>query len=181
MAACIHTEKRPRLNSSGLRNLRQKGRLPGVVFGKNADNEIIHISTKQFEKWLKRGASGFIELQMEGDRSMTVLLEDLQRNPVTRALVHVDFQLVQTGEIIRTKLGVKFVGTPIGTKSGGVVQIQDPYVEVEALPKDLPTTVELDISAMEVGDTRFVKDLILPPEVTVISGDNELLVSVSKP
>ncbi|MEK4115706.1 50S ribosomal protein L25 [Paenibacillus sp. FSL W8-0919] len=181
MAACIHTERRPRLNSSGLRNLRQKGRLPGVVFGKNADNEIIHISTKQFEKWLKRGASGFIELQMEGDRSMTVLLEDLQRNPVTRALVHVDFQLVQTGEIIRTKLGVKFVGTPIGTKSGGVVQIQAPYVEVEALPKDLPTTVELDISAMEVGDTLFVKDLTLPPEVTVISGDNELLVSVSKP
>ncbi|WP_419195382.1 hypothetical protein, partial [Enterococcus gallinarum] len=58
MAACIHTEKRPRLNSSGLRNLRQKGRLPGVVFGKNAANEIIHISMKQFEKWLKRGASG---------------------------------------------------------------------------------------------------------------------------
>ncbi|HAF98220.1 50S ribosomal protein L25 [Paenibacillus lactis] len=181
MAACIHTEKRPRLNSSGLRNLRQKGRLPGVVFGKNAANEIIHISMKQFEKWLKRGASGFIELQMEGDRSMTVLLEDLQRNPITGALIHVDFQLVQTGEIIRTKLGVKFVGTPIGTKSGGVVQIQDPYVEVEALPKDLPTTVELDISAMEVGDTLFVKDLTLPPEVTVISGDNELLVSVSKP
>ncbi|GIO32869.1 50S ribosomal protein L25 [Paenibacillus albilobatus] len=155
--------------------------MPGVVFGKNADNETIHISTKQFEKWLKQGASGFIELQMEGERSMTVLLEDLQRNPVTRALVHVDFQLVQTGGVIRTKLGVKFVGTPIGTKSGGVVQIQDPYVEVEAFPKDLPSSVELDISAMDIGDTRFVKDLILPPEVTVISGDNELLVSVSKP
>ncbi|MNH97674.1 General stress protein CTC [compost metagenome] len=181
MAACIHTVRRPQLNSSGLRNLRQEGRLPGVVFGKNADNEIVHISTKQFEKWLKQGASGFIELKMEGDRSLTVLLEDLQRNPVTGALVHVDFQLVQTGEIIRTKLGVKLVGNPIGTKSGGVVQIQDPFVEVEALPKDLPSTVELDISTMEIGDTRFVKDLVLPSGVTVISGDNELLVSVSKP
>lgn len=181
MAACIHTERRPRLNSSGLRNLRQEGRLPGVVFGKNAGNESIHISTKQFEKWLKQGASGFIELEMEGERSLTVLLEDLQRNPVTRELVHVDFQLVQSGEVIRTKLGVKFVGTPIGTKSGGVVQIQDPFVEVEALPKDLPSSIELDISMMEIGDTRFIKDLALPPEVTVISGDNELLVSVSKP
>ncbi|MBO9608999.1 MAG: 50S ribosomal protein L25 [Paenibacillaceae bacterium] len=181
MAACIHTERRTRLNSSGLRHLRQKGRLPGVVFGKKADNEMIHISTKQFEKWLKQGASGFIELQMEGDRSMTVLLEDLQRNPVTGELVHVDFQLVQTGEVIRTKLGVKFAGTPIGTKSGGVVQTQDPYVEVEALPKDLPSTVVLDISAMEIGDVRFVKDLTLPPEVTVISRDNELLISVLKP
>lgn len=180
MATCIHAEKRLQLNSSGLRKLRQRGRLPGVVFGKNTDNEILHISTIQFEKWLKQGASGFITLEMEGGRSMTVLLEDLQRNPITRALVHVDFQLVQTDKIIRTKLGVKFVGTPIGTKSGGVVQIQDPYIEVEALPKDLPAAVELDISAMDIGDTRFVKDLILPPEVTVISGDNELLVSVSK-
>ncbi|XID91490.1 50S ribosomal protein L25 [Paenibacillaceae bacterium WGS1546] len=181
MAACIHAERRPRLNSSGLRKLRQEGRLPGVVFGKNADNEIIHISAKQFDKWLKQGASGFIELQLEGDKSLTVLLEDLHRDPVTRAPLHVDFQLVQTGEIVRTKLAVKLIGTPVGTKSGGIVQIQDPYVEVEALPKNLPSTVELDIGAMEIGDTRFVKDLELPPEVTVVSGPNELLVSVSKP
>ncbi|MFC4601192.1 50S ribosomal protein L25 [Cohnella hongkongensis] len=181
MAACIHAERRPRLNSSGLRNLRREGRLPGVVFGKNADNETIHISTNQFEKWLKQGASGFIELQMEGGKSLTVLLEDLQRDPVTRSLVHVDFQLVQTDEIVRTKLPVKLKGTPVGAKSGGIVQIQDPYVEVEALPKNLPPSVELDISAMEIGDTRFVRDLELPSEVTVVSGANELLVAVSKP
>lgn len=181
MAVSIHTEKRSRLNSSGLRNLRREGRLPGVVFGKNANNENIHISTNQFEKWLKQGASGFIELQMEGENSLTVLLEDLQRDPVTRSLIHVDFQLVQSNEIVRTKLAVKLKGTPVGTKSGGVVQIQDPYVEVEALPKNLPSSVELDISEMEIGDTRFVSDLELPPEVTVVSGPNELLVSVSKP
>ncbi|MFB7817665.1 50S ribosomal protein L25 [Paenibacillus chitinolyticus] len=181
MAANIHTERRPRLNPSGLRNLRQEGRLPGVVFGKNADNEIIHISTKQFEKWLRQGASGFIELKMDGGPSLTVLLEDLHRDPVTGSLLHVDFQLVQTGEIIRTKLPVKLIGTPVGTKSGGVVQIQDPFVEVEALPKYLPHSVELDIHAMEIGDTRFVKDLNLPPELTVVSGVNKILVSVSKP
>ncbi|WP_422661148.1 50S ribosomal protein L25 [Paenibacillus sp. EC2-1] len=181
MATYIHTERRTRLNASGLRNLRLEGRLPGVVFGKNVDNEIIHISSKQFEKWLKQGASGFIELKSDEGRSLTVLLEDIQRNPVTRVPLHVDFQLVQTGEIIRTKLAVKIIGTPLGTKSGGVVQIQDPYVEVEALPKDLPSSVELDISAMNIGDTLFVKDLNLPQELTVISGDNELLVSVSKP
>lgn len=181
MATSIHTERRPRLNSSGLRNLRKKGRLPGVVFGKNVDNEIIHISTVEFEKWLKKGESGFIELKLDGEKSLTVLLEDLQRNPVTGAPLHVDFQFVQTGEIIRTKIPVKFTGTPVGTKTGGVVQIQDPFVEVEALPKDLPSSVEMDISSMDLGDTRFVKDLDLPSELTVISGDNELLVSVSKP
>ncbi|GIP40412.1 50S ribosomal protein L25 [Paenibacillus sp. J31TS4] len=181
MAASIHTERRPQLNSSGLRNLRRKGRLPAVVFGKNVDNEIINISTKQFEKWLKLGASGFIQLKMEDDQSMTVLLEDLQRNPVTRELIHVDFQLVQMDEVIRTKIMVKFIGTPAGTRLGGVVQIQNPYVEVEALPKNLPSSIELDISAMKIGETRSVKDLNLPTEVTVVSDNNELLISVSKP
>lgn len=181
MAAIIHTERRSRLNTSGLRNLRQTGRLPGIIFGNKVDNEMIHISTIEFNKWLKQGASGFIELKLEGDQPRTVLLEDLQRNPVTGALLHVDFQLVQTSEIIRTKLPVKIIGTPVGTKSGGVVQIQDPYVEVEALPNNLPSSVELDISMMEVGETRFVKDLDLPADVTVISGGNELLVTVALP
>ncbi|WP_223260561.1 hypothetical protein [Paenibacillus ihbetae] len=62
-----------------------------------------------------------------------------------------------------------------------MIPVQGGSTAAEAFPEDLPTTVELDIRAMELGDTRFVKDLILPPEVTVISGDNELLVSVSKP
>jgi large subunit ribosomal protein L25 len=181
MAAYIHTESRLQMNSSGLRNLRREGRLPGVVFGKNADNKIIHISTKQFENWLKLGASGFIQLKMEDNQPMTVLLEDLQRNPITRELVHVDFQLVQMGEMIRTKIAVKFIGTPAGTKLGGVVQIQNPYVEVEALPKNLPSSIELDVSAMKIGETRSVEDLNLPTEVTVVSDSNELLISVSKP
>lgn len=181
MAACIHTERRPRLKSSGLRQLRREGRLPGVVFGKNSDNENIHISSKQFEKWLKRDGAGFIELKLEDGKSLKVLPEDLQRNPVTGELLHVDFQLVQSDKVIRTKLPVKLLGNPIGTKSGGVVQIQDPYVEVEALPKDLPSSVELDIGAMEIGETLFVKDLNLPSELTVISGANETLVSVLKP
>ena len=181
MKTSILTERRLRMNPSGLRNLRREGRLPGVVFGKNAENKIIHISTKEFKQWLKKGASDFIELKMEGEPSLTVLLEDLQRHPVTGELLHVDFQLVQSGGVIRTKLAVKLLGTPVGTKSGGVVQVQDPYVEVEALPQYLPSSVELDISAMEVGETFFVKDLNLPPEVTVISGGSEVLVSVMHP
>ncbi|GBF73664.1 5S rRNA E-loop-binding protein [Paenibacillus sp. 598K] len=180
MTALIHTELRPKLNPSGLRNLRQEGRLPGVVFGRHADNRHIHISTGDFKRWLKQGGSGFIQLNLEGEQPLTVMLEDLQRNPVTRELLHVDFQLVQTDGIIRTKLPVKFTGTPNGTRYGGVVQIQDPYVEVEALPQHLPATVEVDISAMEIGETIFVRDVPFADEVTVISGPNEILLSVLK-
>jgi len=112
---------------------------------------------------------------------MSVLLEDLQRDPVTRSLLHVDFQRVQSGEPLRTKVAVKFKGTPIGTKQGGIVQIQSSFIEVEALPKHLPTVIELDIGGLEAGESLQVKDVKLPPDVTVVSGEQEFLVAVVKP
>lgn len=181
MTTCLQAETREHLNSSGLRDLRKGGRLPGIVFGKNTENEMIHISKIDFQKWLRQGASGFIELQLEGKASLSVLLEDLQRDPVTRDLLHIDFQQVQNNEVVLTKIPVKLKGIPIGTKEGGIVQIQSSFIEVEALPRHLPTTIEFDISRMGIGESLLVKDVELPAEVTVISGPNELLVSVVKP
>jgi len=181
MLTHFQAEKRGTMNTSGIRNLRRSGRLPGIVFGRNAENKMIHLSTIDFQKWLKQGASGFIGLQLAGEEPVSVLLEDLQRDPVTRELIHVDFQLVQNHEIVRTKLAVKFKGTPVGTKQGGVVQIQCEFIEIEALPEHLPGAIEYDISGMNIGDSVYVGDISFSPEVKVISGGNEFLVSVVKP
>ncbi|WP_159886085.1 50S ribosomal protein L25 [Paenibacillus puerhi] len=181
MTTLFQAENRTRLNTSGLRNLRRTGRLPGIVFGKNTENRMIHISATDFQKWLKQGASGFIELQLGEKDSVSVLLEDLQRDPVTRDLLHVDFQQVQANEIVRTKIPVKFTGTPIGTKQGGVVQVQCAWIEVEALPKHLPDVMEYDIGGMNVGESVHVQDIAFSENVTVISEKNEFLLSVVKP
>lgn len=181
MKTHLKAENRDFLNSSGLRRLRRSGRLPGIVFGKNMPNRRIHISTLQFQKWLRQSGSGIIELRLEGEDPLSVLLEDLQRDPVTRDLLHVDFQQVKADAIVRTKIPVEFKGTPIGTKQGGVVQIQSAWIEVEALPRHLPSVVQLDISGMSTGESLYVKDVEFVPEVTVISEGNEFLLSVVKP
>jgi len=181
MAACLQAEKRTQLNKSGLRNLRKDGRLPGNVFGNKLDNKMIHISTIEFQKWLSQGASGSIELQIEGASAISVLLEDLQRDPRTRELLHVDFQQLQADEIVRTKIPVKFNGTPAGARFGGVVQVQNAFIEVEALPAHLPQALEYDISGMMIGDSVLVKDVPLASEITIVSGLNECLASVVKP
>lgn len=181
MSTCFQAESRARLSKTGLKNLRREGRLPANVFGNKLANEMIHISAIEFQKWLKQGASGFIELQIEGKGSISVLLEDLQRDPRTRDVLHVDFQQVQTNAIVRTKIPVKFVGTPAGARFGGVVQIQNPYIEVEALPAQLPHDLEFDISGMMIGDSVLVKDVPISTEVTLVSGPNECLASVVKP
>ena len=71
MTTSFQAETRIPLNTSRLRDLRKSGRLPGIVFGKNTENEMIHIPTIQFQKWLKQGTSGFIELQFEEKGSLT--------------------------------------------------------------------------------------------------------------
>lgn len=181
MTTCIQAEQRTKLNRSGLKNLRKSGRTPAVVFGRNSENKSVHISTQEFEKWLRQGGSGRIELQFSDEEPITVLLEDMQRDPVTSDFLHVDFQLVQSNEIVRTKIPVRLSGVPVGTKTGGIVQVQSNFVEVEALPKHLPTSIDFDITDMEVGQSLLVSDVKLPSEVTIISGQDEFLVSIVKP
>ncbi|CAM3599308.1 50S ribosomal protein L25 [Marinicrinis lubricantis] len=174
-------EKRAHLNTSGLRRLRRSGRLPGIVFNRRGHSEMIHISMNDFQKWLRQGGTGIIELRIPDQEPMTVLLEDVQQDPVTRKLLHVDFQRVKSREAIRTKIAIDFKGTPIGTKEGGIVQIQNAHIEVEALPEHLPPSIEMDVSQLNMGDSIKVQDVKLPPEVKVVSDGNGYLLAVARP
>lgn len=180
MAMNMQAESRNRLNTSGLRNLRKSGRLPGIVFGNQSENEMIHISLNDFKKWMRQGSSGMISLEFEGKRTMSVLLEGLQRDPITRDVIHVDFQQLRSDTVVRTRIPVKFKGVPVGTKQGGIVQIQQAYIEVEALPRDLPDEFEYDISEFLIGGSVLVADVELPSGVTAVSEPNECLLSVVK-
>ncbi|MCU6712355.1 50S ribosomal protein L25 [Paenibacillus sp. J5C_2022] len=181
MKTCLQAESRTKINRSGLRKLRQSGQVPAIVFGKNTEAEMIHISSIAFKKWMRDKGSGFIQLQFGEERSLPVLLEDYQHDPVTNDIIHVDFQRVQDKEIIRTKIPVKYMGTPAATKNGGVVQVQSTFIEVESLPKFLPDMVELEISNLGIGETLSVKDVAFALEITVVSLPDEALISVVKP
>lgn len=181
MRACFAAEQRSPLNRSGLKHLRRSGRLPGVVMGLNKESDMIHISSQEFQRWVRGGGSGLLEVQLNGSDKIPVLLEGLQRDAVTREYIHVDFLRVRTDELVRTKVTLDYVGTPKGTKVGGIVQTQSTFIEIEALPHQLPSSISVDISGLNVGDSLLVGDVKLPPEVALLSSENELLVSVVTP
>lgn len=181
MRASFAAEQRSPLNKSGLKRLRNEGRLPGVVMGLNKESDMIHISSQEFQRWFRGGGSGLLEVQVGDSKKIPVLLEGLQRDAVTRDYIHVDFLRVRTDELVRTRVTLDYVGTPKGTKLGGIVQTQSTFIEVEALPQDLPSSISVDISELEIGDSLLVENIVLPPEVTLLSSDNELLVSVVTP
>ncbi|GGH13618.1 50S ribosomal protein L25 [Paenibacillus segetis] len=181
MRTCFEAELRQPTNRSGLKSLRREGRLPGVILSANAESTMIHVALKEFQRWTRNGGTGVLELQLEGSETVPVLLEAIQRDPVTRDLIHADFLRVNHKEIVRTWVMVEYVGTPSGTKKGGVLQTQVTMIEVEALPADLPASIAIDISHLEIGESLQVKDLQIPNNVELISSGNEFLVSVVTP
>lgn len=181
MIQSISAEKRSNLTRSGLRQLRQSGRIPSVVYGKHVEDMMIHVSTKDFQQWAKQGVSGVVELEIAGEKPLAVMLEDVQYDPVTRHLVHADFMHVKMDELVRSRIPIEVVGTAEGVKTGGMLHTQTTHIEVECLPKNLPSTIAVDVSALQVGDSILVEQLTMPEDVTVISAPDELLVTILAP
>ncbi|MFD2116591.1 50S ribosomal protein L25 [Paenibacillus yanchengensis] len=181
MSISIHAEQRQHLTRSGLKQLRSKGRVPGIIFGSGVDNAMIHISRKEFHQWAKNSGSGIVNLQLGEKDKIAVLLEDIQQDPVSGEYLHMDFLRVRQDEVVRTRIPVQLSGTPKGTKVGGIIQTDNTSIEVEALPGNLPSSLEYDISEMEIGDNLQASDIVLPANVALISSPDEFLMSIVAP
>jgi large subunit ribosomal protein L25 len=180
-SVCFQAEYRLPLNRTGLKRLRKDGRLPGVIFGMPASdgaNTMIHISMKEFQRWVRGGGSGVLELDLESSKKVPVLVEGIQKDVVTREYLHIDFLLLQKDEVVRTKIPVELVGTAQGTKLGGIVLAQSTTIEVQALPADLIPFISVDISELEIGQSIRIGEVPLPQGVSLVSSPDDFLVSV---
>lgn len=178
MRACIAAEHRTTMNKSGLKRMRQNGRIPGVVMGLNQASDRIHLSAREFGRWVRAGGTGLLDIRIGDSEPVTVLLEDVQRDPVTGDYIHIDLLRVKHDEKVRAKVALHYVGTPKGTKLGGSLQTQSTFIEIQALPHQLMPSISVDISELNIGDSLLAGQIELPPEVTLLSPDNELLLSV---
>ncbi|MGG3507030.1 50S ribosomal protein L25 [Paenibacillus lautus] len=181
MRVNLRAETRAAMNKTGLKQLRLSGRIPAIVFGTGEENMMIQLSAKEFGKWARNGKGGILELHFDDREPLPVLLESVQRDPITREYIHVDFLRININEVVRTRVNLDYIGTAKGAKLGGVVQIQSTFIEIESFPDRIPATIPVEISELEIGHSLHVGDLKLPDGVVLISSANELLVSVVTP
>lgn len=181
MRVNLRAETRAAMNKTGLKQLRLSGRIPAVVFGTGENNMMIQLSAKEFGKWARNGKGGILELRFDDREPLPVLLESVQRDPITREYIHVDFLRININEVVRTRVNLDYIGTAKGAKLGGVVQIQSTFIEIESFPDRIPAIIPVDISELDIGNSLHVGDLKLPDGVVPISSANELLVSVVTP
>ncbi|MCM3785657.1 50S ribosomal protein L25 [Neobacillus mesonae] len=169
-------EQRSERKGSGLRNLRQSGRVPAVVYGQQFESVPISVDAKEFTRVSHTGRSELFELTLDG-KNVPVLIKDMQKQ--NDRLIHVDFIKIAKNKPIQVLIPIDFQGTAVGSKTGGVFQTLLTELEVEGLPDDLPAVIEADISKLEVGDKLPASDLTLPKGVTLMTPEDSLVASVT--
>lgn len=166
--------KRESFGKSAVRDLKKNGMIPAVVYGLNEPPVAIAISPKAVARVLASdaGMNSVMFLQREGtDIKRHVIIKDLQRDPISGRLRHVDFMRVDMTHKVRVKVPVRLIGTAIGVKSqGGVLDFAHREIEIECLPSIIPAHIDVDITNLNVGDSIRFEQIALVPNV-VFTGD----------
>lgn len=165
------------------KDIRKEGNIPAVVYGKHMDKPLTIVCKKNdFIKRFKE-AGYSTPLTLEGDGvDQFVLIQDIQQDPVSDVVVHVDFLAVNKNEKVTTEVPLKLIGeSPIEKLGEGKIQLLRDFIEVEAFPQDLPHDVQIDISViLKMDDTIFVKDIKLSDKVEILDDPEQPLVTVLK-
>ncbi len=158
----IKAEKREFFGKKN-RALREQGRIPAILYGPDFKSEPVSVNLKEVKLiYQKAGESTVIDLKVKDEKeSYKVLIKDIQWDPVTDDLIHVDFYKANLAEKVSVSIPVKIIGESAIVKSGaGIVLTLLSEIEVEALPLDLPHEVEVNVSSLtEIGQSVAVKDL----------------------
>lgn len=166
-----------------VKNLRQAGFLPAVIYGEGIPSQSIAVSYKEFKSAYKEaGESTLLKLEVEG-KPYNVLIHGIAYDPLRGNPIHADFYAVRMDRVIRTKIPLEFIGeSPAVKNEGGILIKVLQEIEVEALPQNLPHEIRADISKLDILESKLlVKDLGLPPEVKVMAEAGEVVVLVETP
>lgn len=167
------------------RNLRNQKLIPAIVYGQKVDNASVSIDELSVERYSAQGFDNEIfELKSEDKNlnGLSVIMKDVDVHPVTRRPMHVDFYALDMTAKIKVDVEVNLNGKPKGvTESGGVLQIIARNVEVECLPKDIPSSIEVDISGLDINQTLHVSNLQLPNGVVAVTAGELAIANVTAP
>jgi large subunit ribosomal protein L25 len=174
--------KRESFGKAAIRDLKASGMIPAVVYGLNEPPVAIAISPKVVARVLASdtGMNSVMFLQREGtDIKRHVIIKDLQRDPITSRLRHVDFMRVDMTLKVRVKVPVRLVGTSIGVKAmGGVLDFAHREIELECLPSMIPAHIDVDITNLTVGDSVRFEQINLGPNVIFTGDAHQVVCSV---
>ncbi len=174
---------RARSGTGRLKQMRREGWLPSVIYGKGIASHNLKVDAKTFNDILVNSSSENIifNLDIEGEGVRLAFLQSLQLDPLSGKTLHVDFRAIDEKTEITAPVPTHLNGESKGVKAGGLVEQYVHAIEILCLPADLPETLEVDISHMEVGDSLHIGDIKFPKGVRPTHATDVVVAHIGKP
>ncbi|MDA8273257.1 MAG: 50S ribosomal protein L25 [Deltaproteobacteria bacterium] len=173
-----------RNEKDNVKSLRNQGLIPAVIYGRNLDSLRILLNYKDFIKtFANHSISSFINMASKEDKvnGKTVVIKEIQKDPVTDNIIHIDFHEVSMDEKIEIEAAIHFIGKPEGVKLGGILEPLMRHIAIKGYPKDIIDTINIDVASLQIGDIIHVKDLKLEGGIEIMVDEDAPIVTVAEP
>ena len=181
----LKATRREKTGKGQARELRRQGLVPAVLYGPKIDAVSLTISVKDLQNIYKASGSEHMVLSLiinnGGTQRKTAMIKELQTAPATSDYLHVDFYEVALDQAIQVNVPVEVVGTSKGVERGGYLQVVRHDLEVSCLPTDVPSSITVDISDLDIGDSIHVDEITVGDEVTLLYETNFTVITVVAP
>ena len=165
------------------KRMRHAGRIPAVLYGHGFDPILISLDERSFKSLLRheKGLHGLLAMKVEGDKgdAHTVVVKELQRDPIKDYILHVDFQKIRGDEELHAEVALQFTGEAAGVKAGGIMQHYLYGVTVACMPEDLPELIEVDVSGLNLKENLRIHDLPVMEGIRYINSPEEIVAAVA--
>jgi len=173
MAKQVKLSARPRSESgrNAVKSVRSRGAVPAVIYGVRTKPSNLEVTRRDLEVILSHavGESILVDLEINDGSKVTnqlTLIQEVQHHPIRREIVHVDFHAVSMTEKITAEISIEPFGEPDGVKNfGGLLEQSMRSISIKCLPQNLPEIIKVDVSALKVGESIHIRDLVLPEGV----------------
>ncbi|HEX9793271.1 MAG TPA: 50S ribosomal protein L25 [Planctomycetota bacterium] len=175
----LSAEPRSKAGTRASLKLRQDGRMPGIVYGEGGPATAVHVATSALQAAI-RHHERVVQLEMGGTRER-VLLQEIQWDTMGDELVHVDFRRISRESTIEVEIELEYIGHPKGLSHGGEFKKHLSDLPISSAPENLPDTIRVMITDLDIDDVLTVADLVLPAGVTAMVEPDTLVCAVGRP
>jgi large subunit ribosomal protein L25 len=165
------------------RKLRQQGKIPAVVYGGHRESVSITVDRKSVSELITKSEHGmrsiFLLKMADSDQQRHAMIKDIQIDPISRRMTHVDFVRIVMDEAVRVTIPLHLTGTPIGVKNGGLLDFQARELHVECLPGAIPDSIDIDLEPLDIHHYLRISDLKVPAGVKVLDDPERVVVGIT--
>jgi len=180
----LTVQRRTGLKKGPAGRLRKDQCIPGVIYGKQFKNVNIQIDNRNTMvlKKINFSENTLINLMIKDeDAKLSVLIKDCQIHPLTEEVVHIDFINVSLKDKIKVKVPIRVKGEAEGVKEGGMLQYLTKELDVECIPTEIPESIEIDVTALKVGDSVHASDVKFPAGIRLLNPESDVIISLVMP